>query len=75
MRIREGSIVRPRKGYGDRRYHARVIDERPGITRGAVFLDRPLDGFRWWNKRELERVSGRTGGRTALVRREPESGR
>ena len=37
--------------------YARIEDECPLVARGAVYLDRPLDGFRWWNKADLVRVA------------------
>jgi hypothetical protein len=45
VRLRERVRSGPQK--------AQIIDERPTIARGCVYLSAPLDGFRWWNKRDL----------------------
>ena len=51
--IREGSWVRlgyrPKSGP----QRARVVAECPCLAEGAVRLDRPLDGLKWWNTCEL----------------------
>lgn len=56
MRKRKGSWVRLVKRVRSGPQKARIVEERPGIARGAVYLDRPLGGFRWWNKRDLVRT-------------------
>lgn len=48
----------PRPWRGPRK--AQIIDERPGIARGAVYLSVPLNGARWWNKRDLVVTSAPT---------------
>lgn len=55
LRIRVGSWVRLKQRVRNGPQKARVVDERPGIARGAVYLSVPLDGLRWWNKSELVR--------------------
>lgn len=41
---------------GNQRQVAHIVAERPAITRGTLFVEPALAGFRWWNKSELERV-------------------
>lgn len=52
-RKRTGAWVQLKRRVRSGPQKARILQERPGITRGAVYLSAPLGGFRWWNKADL----------------------
>ena len=53
MRMRRGSWVRLKIRERSGPQKAQIVDERPGVARGAVYLSRALGGMHWWNKRDL----------------------
>lgn len=49
----------------DRRKIAKIEQHCPSLADGAVYLDRPLDGLRYWNIYALVYANERTTGRKA----------
>lgn len=50
-----GDTVRLR----NRKRRAQIVEVLPDI-KGGVKLDRPLDGFRYWNKNDLVKIDRRS---------------
>lgn len=53
--MRVGTMVRLKKRVRAG-FQTAVIQSRDDeFSKGAVYLDRPLDGLRWWNTQDLAR--------------------